>query len=83
MSDAAAYNNFICDELVTTPTGIENAVFEGNFAILDEAGIVYSEITENWDNTWTSDDQAVVDALEGQERANEVCRLLYELNSLA
>ena len=77
------YNNYVCDGLVTTATNIENALFNTDFSGLDENGIVYSEITENWDNTWTTPEQVVVDALEGPEKANEICRLLYELNSIA
>ena len=31
----------------------------------------------------TAEEAAAINALEGQERANEMCRVLYELNSLA
>ena len=77
-----AYNNYICDALAPTPATIEAAVFLGDFAGLDPTGIVYSENTEGWDTTWTSEDQDGVDAMEASTRGNEVCRLLYELNSL-
>jgi hypothetical protein len=39
--DAAAYNNYFCDGLASTPIGIENALFNQDFSIFDEAGIVY------------------------------------------
>jgi hypothetical protein len=77
-----AYNNYICDGLVTTSDTIEAALFNTDFAGLDPTGIVYSENTEGWDTTWTSEDQDGVDAMEASTRGNEVCRLLYELNSL-